>query len=227
MNYLVTLDSINNDIINCTLCNRLVQYTQMVGKNKVKRFSNQTYWSKPVTGFGDPNANVLIIGLAPAAHGANRTGRLFTGDHSGEWLIRALYEMGFSNMPTSTSSNDGLNLNNVFITSCIRCAPPSNKPLPSELNNCSKFLKSELGLFKGVKIVITLGSIAFRTYCNISSLKKLKFRHLADYQVNDKRLIVSYHPSRQNTNTRKLTWTMWMQVFERARKILDNDLTKI
>jgi uracil-DNA glycosylase family 4 len=223
MNYLVTLDSINNDIINCTLCNRLVQYTQMVGKNKVKRFSNQTYWSKPVTGFGDPNAKVLIIGLAPAAHGANRTGRLFTGDHSGEWLIRALYETGFSNIPTSTSSNDGLNLNNVFITSCIRCAPPSNKPLPSELTNCSKFLKSEFELFKGIKIVITLGSIAFRTYCKISNLKKLKFRHLADYQVNDKRLIVSYHPSLQNTNTQKLTWATWIQVFKRARSILHNN----
>jgi len=195
----------------------------MVGKNKVKRFSNQTYWSKPVTGFGDPNAKVLIIGLAPAAHGANRTGRLFTGDHSGQWLIRALYEMGFSNMPTSTSSNDGLNLNNVFITSCIRCAPPSNKPLPSELTNCSKFLKSEFELFKGIKIVITLGSIAFRTYCNIGNLKKLKFRHLAEYHIEDKRLIVSYHPSRQNTNTQKLTWAMWIQVFKRARKILDNN----
>jgi uracil-DNA glycosylase family 4 len=195
----------------------------MVGKNKVKRFSNQTYWSKPVTGFGDPNAKVLIIGLAPAAHGANRTGRLFTGDHSGEWLIRSLYETGFSNIPTSTSSNDGLNLNNVFITSCIRCAPPSNKPLPSELTNCSKFLKSEFELFKGIKIVITLGSIAFRTYCKISNLKKLKFRHLADYQVNDKRLIVSYHPSLQNTNTQKLTWAMWVQVFKRARSILHNN----
>jgi uracil-DNA glycosylase family 4 len=223
MNDLVTLDSINKDIINCTLCNRLVQYTQIVGKNKVKRFSNQTYWSKPVTGFGDPNAKVLIIGLAPAAHGANRTGRLFTGDHSGQWLVRALYEMGFSNIPTSTSSNDGLNLKNVFITSCIRCAPPSNKPLPSELSNCSNFLKNEIELFKGIKIVITLGSIAFQTYCKISNLKKLKFRHLADYQVNDKRLIVSYHPSLQNTNTKKLTWAMWIQVFKRARSILDNN----
>jgi uracil-DNA glycosylase family 4 len=223
VNYLVTLDSINKDIINCTLCNRLVQYTQIVGKNKVKRFSNQTYWSKPVTGFGDPNAKVLIIGLAPAAHGANRTGRLFTGDHSGQWLVRALYEMGFSNIPTSTSSNDGLNLKNVFITSCIRCAPPSNKPLPSELSNCSNFLKNEIELFKGIKIVITLGSIAFQTYCKISNLKKLKFRHLADYQVNDKRLIVSYHPSLQNTNTKKLTWAMWIQVFKRARSILDNN----
>ncbi len=223
MNYLVTLDSINKDIINCTLCNRLVKYTQLVGKNKVKRFSNQVYWSKPVTGFGDPNARVLIIGLAPAAHGANRTGRLFTGDHSGQWLIRALYEMGFSNMPTSTSSDDGLNLNNVFITSCLRCAPPLNKPLPSELINCSKFLKSEIELFKKIKVVITLGSIAFRTYCKINDLEKLKFYHLANYQINDKRLIVSYHPSRQNTNTKKLTWEMWIQVFKLVKSILDNN----
>src|SRR4026209_1001158 len=123
MNYLGTLDSINKDIINCTLCNRLVKYTHLVGKNKVKRFSNQVYWSKPVTGFGDPNAKVLIIGLAPAAHGANRSGRLFTGDHAGQWLIKALYEREFSNIPASTSSDEGLNLHIFFITFFKRCPP--------------------------------------------------------------------------------------------------------
>jgi uracil-DNA glycosylase family 4 len=217
---LVTIESINREIINCTLCNRLVPYIRLVGKNKVKRFSNDVYWAKPVTGFGDTQANVLIIGLAPGAHGANRTGRLFTGDHSGEWLMKALYETGFSNIATSTSIDDGLILNNVFITSCLRCAPPSNKPLNSELDNCSKYLIHELEILKKVKVVISLGITAFRTFCKIYNLRKLEFYHLANYKINDKHLIVSYHPSRQNTNTQRLTWGMWLEVFKLAKTIL-------
>jgi len=217
---LVTIESINREIINCTLCNRLVPYIRLVGKNKVRRFSNDVYWAKPVTGFGDTQANVLIIGLAPGAHGANRTGRLFTGDHSGQWLMKALYETGFSNIATSTSIDDGLILNNVFITSCIRCAPPSNKPLSSELDNCSKYLIHELELLKKVKVIISLGVTAFRTFCKIYNLRNLEFYHLANYKINDKRLIVSYHPSRQNTNTQRLTWGMWLQVFKLAKTVL-------
>lgn len=223
MNNLVTTDSINEEIINCTRCKRLVTYTRLVGKNKVRRFSNDIYWAKPVTGFGDTEAKVLIIGLAPGAHGANRTGRLFTGDHSGQWLMRALYETGFSNIPTSTSTDDGLILNNIFITSCIRCAPPSNKPLDSELANCSKYLIRELELLKKVRVVITLGLISFRTYCRINHLRKLKFYHLADYTVKDKHLIASYHPSRQNTNTYRLTWEMWLEVFKLTKSILSSN----
>ena len=217
---MVTIESINREIINCTLCNRLVPYIRLVGKNKVRRFSNDVYWAKPVTGFGDTQANVLIIGLAPGAHGANRTGRLFTGDHSGQWLMKALYETGFSNIATSTSIDDGLILNNVFITSCIRCAPPSNKPLNSELDNCSKYLIHELELLKKVKVIISLGITAFRTFCKIYNLRKLEFYHLANYKINDKHLIVSYHPSRQNTNTQRLTWGMWVEVFKLAKTIL-------
>ena len=217
---MVTIESINREIINCTLCNRLVPYIRLVGKNKVRRFSNDVYWAKPVTGFGDTQANVLIIGLAPGAHGANRTGRLFTGDHSGQWLMKALYETGFSNIATSTSIDDGLILNNVFITSCIRCAPPSNKPLSSELDNCSKYLIHELELLKKVKVIISLGVTAFRTFCKIYNLRNLEFYHLANYKINDKRLIVSYHPSRQNTNTQRLTWGMWLQVFKLAKTVL-------
>ena len=217
---MVTIESINREIINCTLCNRLVPYIRLVGKNKVRRFSNDVYWAKPVTGFGDTQANVLIIGLAPGAHGANRTGRLFTGDHSGQWLMKALYETGFSNIATSTSIDDGLILNNVFITSCIRCAPPSNKPLNSELDNCSKYLIHELELLKKVKVIISLGVTAFRTFCKIYNLRNLEFYHLANYKINDKRLIVSYHPSRQNTNTQRLTWGMWLQVFKLAKTVL-------
>ncbi len=217
---MVTIESINREIINCTLCNRLVPYIRLVGKNKVRRFSNDVYWAKPVTGFGDTQANVLIIGLAPGAHGANRTGRLFTGDHSGQWLMKALYETGFSNIATSTSIDDGLILNNVFITSCIRCAPPSNKPLSSELDNCSKYLIHELELLKKVKVIISLGITAFRTFCKIYNLRNLEFYHLANYKINDKRLIVSYHPSRQNTNTQRLTWGMWLQVFKLAKTVL-------
>jgi uracil-DNA glycosylase family 4 len=220
---LVTIDSINREIINCTQCKRLVTYTRLVGKNKVRRYSNEVYWARPVTGFGDTEANVLIIGLAPGPHGANRTGRLFTGDHSGQWLMRALYETGFSNIPRSTSTGDGLILNNIFISSCIRCAPPSNKPLNSELANCSKYLIREQELLKKVKVVITLGHTSFLTYCKINDLRKLKFYHLANYRINDKHLIASYHPSRQNTNTQKLTWEMWLEVFKLTKIILSNN----
>lgn len=204
-------------------CKRLVSYTRLVGKNKVRRYSNEEYWAKPVTGFGDTDAKLLIIGLAPGAHGANRTGRLFTGDHSGQWLMKALYEIGFSNNPSSISAKDGLILKNVFITSCLRCAPPSNKPLNSELANCSNYLVRELEVLKKVKVVITLGHIAFQTYCKINDLKKLQFYHLAKYRINDKHLIVSYHPSRQNTNTQKLTWPMWINVFDLAKTILSSN----
>lgn len=204
-------------------CKRLVSYTRLVGKNKIRRYSNEDYWAKPVTGFGDTDAKLLIIGLAPGAHGANRTGRLFTGDHSGQWLMKALYEIGFSNNPSSISAKDGLILENVFITSCLRCAPPSNKPLNSELVNCSNYLVKELEVLKKVKVVITLGHIAFHTYCKINDLKKLQFYHLAKYRINDKHLIVSYHPSRQNTNTQKLTWPMWISVFDLAKTILSSN----
>ena len=223
MNYLVTINSINREIIDCVRCKRLVSYTRLVGKNKVRRYSNEEYWAKPVTGFGDTDAKLLIIGLAPGAHGANRTGRLFTGDHSGQWLMKALYEIGFSNKPSSISARDGLILKNVFITSCVRCAPPSNKPLNSELVNCSNYLVMELEILKKVKVVITLGHIAFQTYCKINDLNKLQFYHLARYRINDKHLIASYHPSRQNTNTKKLTWPMWISVFDLAKAILSNN----
>ncbi|MGI0030492.1 MAG: uracil-DNA glycosylase, partial [Nitrososphaeraceae archaeon] len=213
----------NREIIDCVRCKRLVSYTRLVGKNKVRRYSNEEYWAKPVTGFGDTDANLLIIGLAPGAHGANRTGRLFTGDHSGQWLMKALYEIGFSNNPSSISAKDGLILKNVFITSCVRCAPPSNKPLNSELVNCSNYLVKELEILKKVKVVITLGHIAFQTYCKINDLKKLQFYHLAKYRINEKHLIVSYHPSRQNTNTQKLTWPMWINVFDLAKTILSTN----
>jgi uracil-DNA glycosylase family 4 len=195
----------------------------LVGKNKVRRYSNEEYWAKPVTGFGDTDAKLLIIGLAPGPHGANRTGRLFTGDHSGQWLMKALYEIGFSNNPTSISAKDGLILKNVFITSCLRCAPPSNKPLNSELVNCSNYLVKELEILKRVKVVITLGYIAFQTYCKINDLNKLQFHHLARYRINDRHLIASYHPSRQNTNTKKLTWPMWISVFDVAKAILSSN----
>lgn len=223
MNCLVTINSINREIIDCVRCKRLVNYTRLVGKNKVRRYSNEEYWAKPVTGFGDTDANVLIIGLAPGAHGANRTGRLFTGDHSGQWLMKALYETGFSNNPSSISAKDGLILKNVFITSCVRCAPPSNKPLNSELVNCSNYLVKELEILKKVRVVITLGHIAFQTYCKINDLNKLQFYHLGRYRINDKHLIASYHPSRQNTNTKKLTWPMWISVFDVAKTILSSN----
>lgn len=200
-----------------------MSYTRLIGRNKVRRYSNEEYWAKPVTGFGDTDANLLIIGLAPGAHGANRTGRLFTGDHSGQWLMKALYESGFSNIPSSITAKDGLILKNVFITSCVRCAPPSNKPLNSELVHCTNYLIKELEILKKVKVVITLGHIAFQTYCKVNDLKNFQFYHLANYRINEKHLIVSYHPSRQNTNTQKLTWPMWIKVFDLAKTILSSN----
>lgn len=215
------LHRLNSKITECTLCPRLSQYVRQVGRDKVKRFADQEYWAKPLPSWGDPNARLLIVGLAPAAHGGNRTGRMFTGDSSGDWLARAMHEAGFASMPTSTSKDDGLVLKDAYITAAVRCAPPGNKPLPSELLNCSQYLISELRFLDNVRVVLALGKIGFDAYCRIVGAKGLVFSHGARYQVDGRVLLASYHPSRQNTNTGKLTWRMWMQIFRTAKKILD------
>jgi len=192
-----------------------------VAVNKVKRFRDQDYWGLPVPGFGDNNARLLIIGLAPAAHGANRTGRMFTGDSSGDWLSRAMFETGFANQPTSISKDDGLVLKDAYITAIARCAPPKNKPTSQEIQNCSVYLKQEIKILKNVKVVLCLGAIAFNTYLGINSMEKLKFSHGAIYKINDNKvLMASYHPSRQNTQTGRLKWEEWIKVFETAKKII-------
>ncbi|MDP9015336.1 MAG: uracil-DNA glycosylase [Thermoproteota archaeon] len=211
---------INHSVIGCTRCPRLSQYIKQIGQEKVKRFISEEYWARPLPSWGDPNARLLIVGLAPAAHGGNRTGRMFTGDGSGDWLARAMYQSGFANMPTSRSKDDGLVLKDAYITAAIRCAPPDNKPLTIELMNCSQYLVSELQILKNIKVILMLGKIGFDAYCRATGLRKLRFSHGASYEINGKMLLASYHPSRQNTNTGKLTWQMWFDIFKKARSIL-------
>jgi uracil-DNA glycosylase family 4 len=218
-----SIDTLSKQITSCTRCPRLAVYIRGVAEAKVKRFKEWDYWGKPVPGFGDAKAEVLIIGLAPAAHGANRTGRMFTGDSSGDWLYRALYETGFANQPTSTSSDDGLKLSNVFISATARCAPPDNKPLPEEIENCSAFLEKEIELLKNVKVVLCLGHIAFNRYCKLYGLKGLDFGHGRRHQLESGiTLVTSYHPSRQNTQTGKLKWNDWVQVFSDIQNLLSS-----
>ena len=211
---------INHKVIGCTRCPRLSQYIKQIGQEKVKRFISEEYWARPLPSWGDPNARLLIVGLAPAAHGGNRTGRMFTGDGSGDWLARAMYQSGFANMPTSRSKDDGLVLKDAYITAAIRCAPPDNKPLTIELMNCSQYLVSELQILRNIKVILMLGKIGFDAYCRAAGLRKIRFSHGASYEINGKMLLASYHPSRQNTNTGKLTWQMWFDIFKKARSIL-------
>ncbi len=208
-------------ITSCTRCSRLVMYREYIARVKVKRFRDWVYWGKPVAGFGDPDARLLVIGLAPAAHGANRTGRMFTGDASGSWLVKALYEIGLANKPTSISADDGLILKDVYITAVLRCAPPDNKPLKEEVSNCIGYLYEELGLLNRVKIILTLGRIAFDTYARIIG-KRLEFRHGKVYRLDGITLVASYHPSRQNTQTRRLTWDSWISIFRSIKEELDS-----
>ncbi len=218
------LRRMNERIIDCKLCPRLIKYSREIGKTRIQKFTDEVYWAKPVPTFGDPKAKLLVIGLAPAARGGNRTGRIFTGDSSGDWLVKALFETGFANKPTSVSKDDGLILKDAYLTAAARCAPPENKPNPSELVNCSEYLKSEIKILeKTTKVVLTLGKIAFDAYCKVCNVKGLKFGHNKIYPIhNDKTLIVSYHPSRRNTNTGTLTWQMWINIFQKARSIINN-----
>lgn len=212
-----SLQRLNGQITGCTLCPRLSSYIRKIGEEKVKRFAHEDYWAQPLPSWGDPNARLLIVGLAPAAHGGNRTGRMFTGDSSGDWLMRAMYETGFASMPTSVSRNDGLVLKGAYITAALRCAPPENKPTRLELANCAPYLSAELRMLRNVRVVLALGRIAFDAYCRAKEFKGV-FGHSKIYAMQDGiTLIASYHPSRQNTNTGKLTWAMWLNVFRMAR----------
>lgn len=214
------LESLNEKIIRCKKCPRLSSYIRRVAKEKVRRFSEEQYWGKPLTGFGDIKAKLLIIGLAPAAHGGNRTGRMFTGDSSGDWLAKALYENGFATKPTSQRIGDGFALVNAYITASIRCAPPQNKPLREELENCFSYLKEELRLLCHIKIIICLGRIAFDSCCKLLNIKGVKFSHGKLFTHQNYVIICSYHPSKQNTQTGKMTWIQWFRIFSKAKKIL-------
>jgi uracil-DNA glycosylase family 4 len=214
-------DKLNDLIVNCKKCQRLSLYICKVAKEKVKRFNNEKYWGKPLTGFGDLNAELLIVGLAPAAHGGNRTGRMFTGDSSGEWLARALYLHGFANKPTSISRDDGFELKNAYVTAAVRCAPPKNKPTKDELNNCSDYLRNELEILRNIKVIICLGKVAFDSCCKLISIKGIRFSHAKLFTYEKFTIICSYHPSKQNTQTGRLGWNQWSKVFSKAKRILD------
>jgi uracil-DNA glycosylase len=208
MNELAILQS---KIVGCTKCPRLVIYRREIARVKRRAYLDQDYWGKPVPSFGDPDARVLIVGLAPGAHGANRTGRMFTGDKSGEFLFRALYETGFASDPEARE------LVGAYITGAARCAPPDNKPTREELLNCRPYLEQELKLLKKVRVVVALGKIAFDTYLSIVK-QRAKFGHNVVYRL-EPILIGSYHPSQQNTSTGKLTREMLREVFENARAL--------
>jgi uracil-DNA glycosylase family 4 len=177
-----------------------------------------------LTGFGDFKARLLIIGLAPAAHGGNRTGRMFTGDSSGDWVAKVLYENGFATKPTSTRVNDGFNLIDTYITAVVKCAPPLNKPLKEELEHCSSYLREELILLSHVKVIVCLGKISFDSCCKLLSIKGVKFSHGRIFPHQKYIIICSYHPSRQNTQTGRLVWTQWNDIFSDAKKILNQEL---
>ena len=223
------LTILNNEVVACTRCPRLVEYRESVAREKRRAYREWDYWGKPVPGFGDPGARVLVMGLAPGAHGSNRTGRPFTGDASGKFMYPVLYETGFANQPTATDRNDGLKLKDLYITAAVRCAPPDNKPLPAELAECSIFLDRELAGLKSVKVVVALGKIGFDAYLNylkragkLPSRQPFLFKHGAHYEMaNGKTLLASYHPSNQNTATGKLTRDMFVKIFKQARKLAD------
>ena len=228
MNIESGLEILRHEVLSCTSCPRLREHCAHIAAVKRRAYRDWEYWGKPVPAFGDPAARVLILGLAPGAHGSNRTGRMFTGDRSGEMLYRALHRTGFANQPTSTSRHDGLALRDAFITASARCAPPGNKPTPEEIRNCRPFLERELDLLAGLKVVVALGKIAFDNYLDIlkargviRSRAPFVFGHNRQFATAPSQpvLVASYHPSQQNTSTGKLTEKMLVDVFRRARKL--------
>ena len=228
-----TLAVLNDHISNCRACPRLVTYREAVAKAKRNQFRDWTYWGRPVPGFGDPRARLYIVGLAPAAHGGNRTGRVFTGDRSGDWLYEALHRFGFANQAESRHRDDGLKLTDCYIGATVRCAPPGNKPAPEEFEACRFYFRHEMRLLSRIQAVVVLGKIAFDQYlkaCRDEGLEILSplptFSHGASYSLPwDITLICSYHPSQQNTFTGKLTRSMFHQVFATARRQLGRKLT--
>jgi uracil-DNA glycosylase family 4 len=221
-------EQLNAEIVACTACPRLVQWREKVAQEKRRAFRDWDYWGRPVPGFGDRQARLVIIGLAPAAHGANRTGRMFTGGGSGDTLAAALHRAGFASQPTSRQREDGLQLRDAFLTAVARCAPPKNKPTREEMDNCQGFLVRELALLPSTRVVLTLGRIAFDRYRRLlqkqgASLPRLAFQHGACYRLEPPlpALVVSYHPSRQNTQTWRLTEEMLDEVFGQVRGLLD------
>jgi uracil-DNA glycosylase family 4 len=223
-----SLESLTAELIDCRRCSRLVEWRERVAAEKRAAFTDEQYWGRPVPGFGDPNARVVVVGLAPAAHGANRTGRMFTGDRSGDWLYRALYGSGFANQPTSSHRDDGLTLTDAWVTAPIRCAPPANKPTPEERDNCSRWFEAELRLLDRARVFVCLGQYAYHCLWRyfVSAEVALprprpKFGHGEEITLqNGMVILLSYHPSQQNTFTGKLSRSMLASVFERGRDLV-------
>ena len=232
MSLFPSLERLQQQVVRCRLCPRLVEYRRSVASVKRRQFADWTYWGKPVPGFGDPQARLLVVGLAPAAHGGNRTGRVFTGDRSGDWLYEALFQFGMANQPSSTHRDDGLALDDCYIAASVRCAPPGNKPLPEEFQACRPYLIGELQLLTAVKVVVALGKIAFDQYLKAAAemghragKPAPRFAHAAIHVLPwGVTLIASYHPSQQNTFTGKLTRPMFHRVFAQARQVLENEM---
>ncbi len=217
-----SIESLNKKIVICKKCPRLAVYIRDVAKNKVRRFKDEKYYGKPLSGFGDVNAKLLIVGLAPAAHGGNRTGRMFTGDSSGDWVAKVMHKHGFASIPTSQSRDDGLILKNAYITAVLRCAPPQNKPTREEMENCFVYLQEELKILKNISVILCLGKIAYDATCKLLEIKPEKFGHNKLFTYNDYKILTSYHPSKQNTQTGRLTWKQWSAVFAKAKKLTKN-----
>ena len=223
------LTLLHRTISDCTRCPRLTGYRREVAQEKVKRFKDWDYWGRPIPGFGDPQARLYVLGLAPAAHGGNRTGRVFTGDRSGDWLYEALHAFGFANQPESIHREDGLSLRNCYVAAAVRCAPPANKPTKEEFETCRPFVLEELRLLGNIQVVVALGKIAFDEYlrsCQMAGKAipspRPKFSHGAEYPLPwQVTLLGSYHPSQQNTFTGRLTRPMFHRVFSRAKKLAE------
>jgi uracil-DNA glycosylase len=216
-----SLELLVAEIVECQQCPRLVWWRRHVAAEKRAAFRDEEYWGRPVPGFGDPEATLLVVGLAPAAHGGNRTGRVFTGDRSGDWLYGALYRAGYANQPTSVHAGDGLVLTGAYIAAAVRCAPPANKPTPDERDACLPYLRRELELLDGVKVIMVLGKFAYDVVAAEVGLRpRPKFGHGVEAELSDgRRIICSFHPSQQNTFTGKLTEPMFDAVFGRARQL--------
>jgi uracil-DNA glycosylase len=218
------LRRLNQELVSCRRCPRLVEWRERVAREKRAAFRDQTYWGRPVPGFGDPAARLLVLGLAPAAHGGNRTGRIFTGDRSGDWLFGSLYRTGFANQPHSVSRDDGLALRDCYVTAPVKCAPPDNKPLPVERANCAPWLDRELVLVPTIRVVVALGAFAWDAALrHLGPVRpKPRFGHGAEAALPERRtLLGSYHVSQQNTNIGRLTEAMLDRVFLRARALVE------
>ncbi|MGH9157999.1 MAG: uracil-DNA glycosylase [Acidimicrobiales bacterium] len=215
------IDAVAAEVVACRRCPRLVEWREQVAVDKRASFAGEEYWGRPVPGFGDPAATLLVVGLAPAAHGGNRTGRVFTGDRSGDWLYRGLHRAGYANQPTSVARDDGLELTGAYVTAAVRCAPPANRPTPAERDACLPFLVAELAALRHVQVILALGQFAYQAVAGLLGVRpRPRFGHGAEAALGDGRVLIgSYHPSQQNTFTGTLTEAMLDAVFRRARAL--------